>query len=166
MNALLNKLLLEGDKFMSEKHLKQPEFTYSSCSPFTKNKVTIKEFKETGNSTYIYQDELGKACVQLDTAYGEFKDLNRRTAADKVLNDKAFNIAKNPKYDGYQRGITSMVYKCFHKKVQMEQLKMKIVLINNQQKNHTNHLLENLIKEQYNQVLQTLFGIQIQKICN
>ena len=131
MNALLNKLLLEGDNFMPEKHLKQPEFTSSTCGPFTKNKVTIKEFKETGNSTFIYQDELVKACFQLDTAYGEFKDLNRITAADKVLNDKAFNIAQNPKYDGYQRGHTSMVYKCFHKKVQMEQLKMKIVLINN-----------------------------------
>ena len=49
-------------------------------------------------------------------AYGDFKDLNRRTAADKVLRDKAFNIAKNPKYDGYQRGLASMVYKFFDKK--------------------------------------------------
>ena len=49
-------------------------------------------------------------------SYGDFKDLNRRTAADKVLRDKAFNIAKDPKYDGYQRGLASIVYKCFHKK--------------------------------------------------
>ena len=49
-------------------------------------------------------------------AYGDFKDLPRRTASDKVLHDKAFDIAKNPKYDGYQRGLTSMVYKCFDKK--------------------------------------------------
>ena len=49
-------------------------------------------------------------------AYGDFKDLNRRTAADKVLRDKAFNIAKNPKYDGYKRGLASMVYKLFDKK--------------------------------------------------
>ena len=48
--------------------------------------------------------------------YGDFKDLARRTASDKVLRDKAFNIAKNPKYDGYQRGLASMVYKCFDKK--------------------------------------------------
>ena len=46
-------------------------------------------------------------------AYGDFKDLNRRTAADRVLRDKGFNIAKNPKYDGYQHGLASMVYKCF-----------------------------------------------------
>ena len=49
-------------------------------------------------------------------AYGDFKDLARRTASDKVLRDKAFNIAKNPKYDGYQRGLASMVYKFFNKK--------------------------------------------------
>ena len=49
-------------------------------------------------------------------AYGDFKDLKRRTASDKVLRDKAFNVAKNPKYDGYQRGLASMVYKFFDKK--------------------------------------------------
>ena len=54
---------------------------------------------------------MDKACFQHDMAYGDFKDLARRTASDKVLRDKAFNIAKNPKYDGYQRGLASMVYK-------------------------------------------------------
>ena len=49
-------------------------------------------------------------------AYGDFKDLKRRQASDKILRDKAFNIAKNPKYDGYQRGLASMVYKFFDKK--------------------------------------------------
>ena len=58
--------------------------------------------------------------------YGDFKDLNRRTAADKVLHDKALDIAKNPKYDGYQLGLALMVYIFFNKK-----LKIKIFLINN-----------------------------------
>ena len=49
-------------------------------------------------------------------AYVDFKDLKRRTVSDKILRDKAFNIAKNPKYDGYQRGLASMVYKFFDKK--------------------------------------------------
>ena len=62
------------------------------------------------------KNELGKACFQHDMAYGDFKDLKRRTASDKILRDKAFNIAKNPKYDGYQRGLASMVYKFFDKK--------------------------------------------------
>ena len=58
-----------------------------------------------------------KACFQHDKAYGDFKDLTRRTASDKILRDKTFNIAKNPKYDGYQRGLASMVYKFFDKKI-------------------------------------------------
>ena len=49
-------------------------------------------------------------------AYGDFKDLAERTASDKVWRDKAFDIAKSPIYDGYQRGLTSMVYKFFDKK--------------------------------------------------
>ena len=106
-------------------HLKQPGFTDSTCGPFTKNKERIKIFKETGDSRHIYQKELNKACFQHDMAYEDFKDLNRRTAADKVLRDKAFNIAKNPKYDGYQRGLASMVHKFFDKKLLVEQFKMK-----------------------------------------
>ena len=116
MNEIVNKFLLAGDKFMPEMHLKQPGFTYSACGPFTKNKERIQKFKETGDTSYIYKNELDKACFQHDVAYGDFKDLARRTASDKVLRDKAFNIAKNPKYDGYQRGLASMVYKFFDKK--------------------------------------------------
>ena len=81
-----------------------------------KNKERIPKFKETGDTSYIYKNELGKTCFQHDMAYGDFKDLRRRTASEKVLRDKAFNIAKNPKYDGYQTGLVSMVYKCFDKK--------------------------------------------------
>ena len=113
MNAIVNTFLLAGDKYMPEMHLKQPGLTYSACGPFTLNKEIIKGFKETGNSRYIYQIELGKACFQHDIAYGDFKNLSRRTAADKVLRDKAFNLAKNSKCDGYQRRIASMVYNCF-----------------------------------------------------
>ena len=116
MNEIVNKFLLAGDKFMPEMHLKQPGFTYSACGPFTKNKERIQKFKETGDTSYIYKNELDKACFQHDMAYGDFKDLARRTASDKILRDKAFNIAKNPKYDGYQRGLASMVYKFFDKK--------------------------------------------------
>ena len=69
---------------MSEMHSRQPQFTYSACGPFTKNKERIQKFKETGDTKYIYRDELDKSCFQLDKAYGDFKDLARRTAADKV----------------------------------------------------------------------------------
>ena len=116
MNEKVKKFLLAGDKFMPEMHLKQPGFTYSACAPFTKNKERIKKFKETGDTSYIYKNELDKACFQHDMAYGDFKDLARRTASDKVLRDKTFNIAKSPKYDGYQRGLAPMVCKFFDKK--------------------------------------------------
>ena len=79
---------------MPEIRLRQLVFTYSASGPFTKNKERIKKFKETGDSRYIYQKELDKAFVQHDMAYGDFKDLNRRTDADKVLRYKAFNIGK------------------------------------------------------------------------
>ena len=116
MNDIINKLLLVGDKLMPEMHLRQPGFTYSACGAFTKNKERIQKFEQTGDSRYIYRNELDKACFQHDMTYGDFKDLKRRTSADNVLRDKAFNIAKNPKYDGYQRGLASMVYKFFDKK--------------------------------------------------
>ena len=82
----------------------------------TCKKQRIKKFKETGDSRYIYQNELDNACFQQDMAYGDLKYFTRRTVSDKTLRDKAFNIAKNPKYDGYQREIASMVYKFFDKK--------------------------------------------------
>ena len=116
MNGIVNNIFLAGDKFMSEIHLRQPEFTYSVCRPFTKNKERIQKFEETRNPQYIYQNELDKSCFQHDMGYGDFKDLSRRIASDKILRDKVFNIAKNPKYDGYQRGLASMVYKYFDEK--------------------------------------------------
>ena len=108
MNKIVNKFLLFGDKFMPEMHLRQPWFTYSTCGPFTKNKESIKKFKQTGDTNYIYKNELDKVCFQHDNTYGDFKDLKKRTIADKVLRDKAFKIASDQKYYGYQRGLVSM----------------------------------------------------------
>ena len=75
MNEIVNKCLLEGDKFMPEMHLKQPGFTYSACAPFTKNKERIEKFMQTGNTNFIYENELDTACFQHDMAYGKTKDL-------------------------------------------------------------------------------------------
>ena len=108
MNEIVNKFLLAEDKER------------------IRNKEKIQKFKETGDSRYIYQNELDKACFQHDMAYGDFKDLTRRTASDKILRDKAFNIAKNPIYDRYQRDLASMVYKFFDKKLLVVVLKIRI----------------------------------------
>ena len=97
-------------------HLKQPGFTYSACGPFAKNKERIKKLKETADTSYIYKNELDKLVLNMIWLMGILNILKRRTFSDKVLRDKAFNIAKNPKYDGYQRGLASMVYKFFDKK--------------------------------------------------
>ena len=102
---------------MPEMHLRQPgfTFTYTTCDQFNKNKEKIKKI-EAGDSRYIYQNKLDKACFEHDMVYGNFKDLHRATAACKVLGDKVFGIVKNTKYDGYQTGLASMVYKFFDKR--------------------------------------------------
>ena len=98
MNEIVNTFLLVRDKFMPEMHLKQPGFTYSACGTFTKNKERIEKFMQTGNTNFIYRNELDEACFQHDMAYGKTKDLAKRTQLDKVLKDEAFQIARNPKY--------------------------------------------------------------------
>ena len=112
---------------MPEMNLRQPGNTYSASGPFTKNKERIHKFKETRDSRYIYQNELNKACFQHDMAWGDFKYLTRRTASDKVLRDKAFNIAKNPKYDGYQTGLALMFYRVFDKRTSGGAIKNEII---------------------------------------
>ena len=116
MNNVINNFLLAGDKFMPEMHLRQPQFVYSACGPFTRHKERIKKFKQTCDTRYIYRNELDKACFQHDSTYADHKDLLNRTKSDKVLKDKAYNIPSNPEYGGYQRGLASMVYKFFDKK--------------------------------------------------
>ena len=101
---------------MPEMHLRQPQFVYSACGPCTRHKERIKKFEQTGDTRYINRNYFDKACFQHDSAYADKKDLINRTKADKVLKDKVYNIANNPEYDGYQRGLASMVYKFFDKK--------------------------------------------------
>ena len=112
---------------MFEMYLRQPGFIYSACRLFRKNIETKLKFKQTGVPQYIYQKELNKACFLLGTAFGDFKDSTRRIASDKILRDKAFNIAKNWKYDEYQRGPPSVVYKVFGKTT-LEPLHLEINL--------------------------------------
>ena len=111
MNSLINKFLLVGDKFMPEIHLRQPQFTYSACGPFTRHEERIQKFKETGDTNYVFKNELDKACFVHNAAYSDSKDLTKRTIADKNLKNRAFDI------DGYQRGLAPMVYKFFDSKV-------------------------------------------------
>ena len=111
MNEIATKFLLPVDKFMPKMHFRQPDFTYSACGSFTKNKERIDKFMQTGNTDYI-----DKACFQHDMAYGKCNNyLTKRAHPEKVLRDEAFKIANDPKYDGYQRRLASMVYNFFDK---------------------------------------------------
>ena len=116
MNEIVNKPLMVGDKFIPKIHLKQPGFTYSACGPFTRKKERIEKFMQTDNTDFIYKNNLYKACFQHDMVYGKSKDLAKRTQSDKALRDKALKIARDSKYDDYQRELASMVYKFFDKK--------------------------------------------------
>ena len=145
MNEVVNTFLLVGDKFIPEIHLKQPGFTYSTCGLFTKNKVRIGKFMQTKNTDYIYKNYLDEACFQHDMVYGKFKDLAKRTQSDKVLRDKAFETTSNPKYDGYRRGLASVMYKFFDKKSNGSGIKSK----SNQELANELQLLENLKEEKF-----------------
>ena len=117
LNETVNKFVLAGNTFMPEMHLKQPGFTYSACEPFKKAKQRkFKNLKKQEKQNIFTTHELGKACSQHGIPYEDFKDLVKRTAFKKVLIDKVFKIASNPEYDGYQRGLASMVYKFLDKK--------------------------------------------------
>ena len=115
MNETVHKFLLAGDKFMPGIYLRQLGFTYNVCGTFTKTKRENKNLKKREIKDIFIKKNLIKTCFQLDMAYGDFKDLPRRTVSFKVLNNKAFNIAKNPKYDYYQHRLASMVYELFDK---------------------------------------------------
>ena len=147
MNEIVNKFLLAGDKFMPEMHLKQPGFTYSACGSFTKNKEKIEKFMQAGNIDFIYKNELDKACLQYDMANGKSKDLIKRTQSENVLKDKAFKIANNPYYDGYQRGLSSMVYKFFNKKSASLDKSKGSGIINEPNYQQTNELHKAIIRK-------------------
>ena len=129
MNEIANNFILTGDTFMSVLYVRQPGFTYSA-DHLQKDKKRSQKIKEAEDSPYIYQNELDNACSQHDMAYGDFKCLTRRTASDKILCNKAFNIAKTTKYDGYQRGLASMLYNFFDKTTSVSGIKMRMCLRN------------------------------------
>ena len=94
MNDIVNTLILAGDKFMLEMHLKQPGFTCSACGSFTTNKEKIQKFTQTGFTNYVYRNKLDKACFKHDMAYGKYKDLTKRILSDKVFEKKKIKLLK------------------------------------------------------------------------
>ena len=97
-------------------HLKQPELTYSARAAITKHREKNQRFRETGNLKHLYRNELDKACFADDATYSDSRDIAKRTISDKILKHRSYEIARNRKYDRYQRVLASMVYKCFANK--------------------------------------------------
>ena len=141
---------------MPELYLKQPVFTYRACGPFTKHRERIQKFRETGDLKHLYRNELDKACFALDAAYSDSKDLAKRSISDKILKDRAYEIAKNRNYDGYQRALASMVYKFFDKKTGSG------ISVNEPLAQELHKpVIKKFKKEKHRQDLKTLFGQQI-----
>ena len=114
-NSIINNFLLAGNKFMPELHLVDPIVKkYSACGPFTKHTQRIQDFLNTGKLSYFYKNDIDKACFHHNIIW--HKDLEKRTQSDIVLKNKALKIGSNPKYNGYEKGLASMVYKFFDKK--------------------------------------------------
>ena len=111
MNEIGNKFLLVGHKFMSEMYLKQRGCTYSACGPFTKNKESLCKLE-----IQILFIKMNLISLVFNMIWLKSKDLVKKIQSDKVLRDKAFKIASDSIYDGYQRGLALMVYNFFDKK--------------------------------------------------
>ena len=125
-NSIISRFLLADDKLMPELHLADP-ILYNACGPFTKHTKKIQDFLNTGKLRYIYKNDLDKACFQHDMTYNKYKDLERRTQSDVVLKNKALKIASNPKYNGYERELASMINKFFDKKSKGSDLKNQLL---------------------------------------
>ena len=117
MNKIINNFLSTGDKFMPQMHLKRPGFTYSACGAFTKHRETIQKFRETENLKHLYRNESDKACFAHDAPYSDSKDLAKRTISDKILKDRAYEIARNCNYGECQTALASMAYMFFDEKI-------------------------------------------------
>ena len=139
MNEIVDKFLLAG-----EMHLKQPVFTYSVCVLFTKKEERIQKFKKTGNTKYIHKNEQDRACFQHGMAFGDVKDLARRTAPDKFLRNKAYNIAKIQNMMGIKEYLLLWLVNSLMKSVKVGLLIMKLNKMSNYLKNHTKQLLKKI----------------------
>ena len=145
MNEIVNKFLLAGDKFIPEMHLKQPGFNYSACSPFTKNKEKLCKVMQTGNTNYIYKNDLDKTCFQHDITYGKHKDLTKRTQSDKVYETKLLKLKVVQNMIDVKEDWLQWFTISLRKNHQVVVLNLS--QINNLQMNFINQLLENLKKE-------------------
>ena len=120
--------------------------------PSTKNKERIEKFVQKGNTDFTDRNELDKFCFQHDMAYGKSRDLAERTQSDKVLRDKAFKIAGDPKYDGYQE-ISKFLIK------ELVEVMLTLNQVINLQIKFIGRLLKKVTEEKFIHLLETMFEV-------
>ena len=154
---IINRFLLIGDKFMPEMHLWDPKVgKYSACGPFTRHEQRINDFMNDGKISHILKNKLDAACFQHDSTYAKYKDRLNRKKSDVVLKNKALEISMNPKINGYQRGLKSMVYKFFDKRTKGYGLSNEILA----EELHK-PIIKNFKRRKYILVLKIIFGVLI-----
>ena len=162
---IINKILLIGDKFMPEMHLWNPKVKkYPACCPFTRHIQRINDFIKDGKLSHILKNRLDAACFQHDSAYAEYKDRLNRRQSDVVLKNKALKIAMDPRINEYQRGLASMVYKCFDERTKGSGLKYDKKL--NENKQLANELHKPIIKnfkrrKEYFSFKANIWGVEL-----
>ena len=130
---IINKFLLIGDKFMPEMHLWDPKVKkYSACGPFTRNQKRIDMFMKDGRLSHILKNRLDAACFQHESAYVKYKDRLNRKQSDIVFKNKALKTATDPRVNGYQRGLASMVYKFFNERTKGFDISLQANSLNNE----------------------------------
>ena len=102
-----------------------PEFNYGSQNLLTASAPFTKHHGKICNLKYLYRNELDKACFVHDAAHSDSNDLAKKTISDKVLKDRAYEIPKNSKYDGYQRALATMFFYAFDKKTGFKRFKRR-----------------------------------------
>ena len=134
-------------------HVKQPGFTYSACRPFMKHKERIQKFKQTEHIQYNYQNELDRSCFQHDITYGNFLNLTRKTASDKIFRENHLTLPKIRNMMGINVHLFQWSINFLIKRLLVAVLKLKIRQTKSYLKNYRNQLLENLRKEKYTTLL-------------
>ena len=166
---IINRFLLIGDKFMPEMDLWDPKAKkYFACGPFTRHQQRINDFRKDGKISHIAKNRLDAACFQHDSACAKYKDRLNREKSDVVLKSKALKIALDPKVNGYQRGLASMVYKIFIERTKGSGIKYDKKLDENKQLAEGLHkpiIRKFFKKEKYILVLKIIFGVLIWLIC-
>ena len=162
---IINKFLLIGGKFMPEMHLRDLKVKkYSVCGPFTRHQKRTDMFMKNGRLSQILKNRLNAACFQHDSSYAKYKDRLNRTQSDIVLKKKALKIATDPRVNGYQRELASMVYKFFNETTKRSGINLQANSLNNETSAEELHkpIIKNIKRRKlYSSFKDNIWGVNL-----